>query len=159
MLRVLPLIQLLLIQLQQVLCGRAEGKGAVHHGNKQDKSKPYSKQASAAKSLLSKAMSFAGCSWVPTPQCLAGFRHRPDSPSINSPTWQLPLHYLPSFQELIFSCWMQSPAQIRHRRGVAGSLGTLSTCLLVCSAKSLLCTVVPLGKKQRKVGAITVGGN
>lgn len=29
--RVLLLIQLLLIQLQQALCGRAEGKGAVHH--------------------------------------------------------------------------------------------------------------------------------
>lgn len=87
--RVFLLIQLLLIQLQQALCGRAEGKGAVHHREQQDKSEPYSKQAAAGKSLLSKAMSFAGSSWVPAPQCLAGFRHRPDSPSINSPAWQL----------------------------------------------------------------------
>lgn len=29
--------------------------------------------------------------------------------------------------------------------------------LLVCSAKSLLCTVLPLGKKWSKVGAIVVG--
>lgn len=46
---------------------------------------------------------------------------------------------------------MQSPAWIRHRRGAAGSPETLYV------LASLLCAVLPLGKKQHEVTAVGVG--
>lgn len=52
-----------------------KGKLQSITGNKQHEPERRSKRAAAGKGLLSKAVSSAGCAWVPAAQRLAGFKH------------------------------------------------------------------------------------